>query len=199
MGAIKGAAVREFIHWCYSEFGADFMAAAIVRVPASVRSQLVVQDPWLGMLASRWYDARVVHAVLGALTADLDEERRSSMAQQASQAVMDRTLKGIYKVLFQWMATPDRYCRYASKLWSAYYDCGDFSVVMDGESTAICTIREWDSHHPVICDLNRGAAAAIYTAMGCHGVNTVREACVSRGGEECRFVTSWAADDIACP
>ena len=188
-GRIKGAAFAEFVAW----FGRRHPARLEYAAQAVSRSSplLDARSPGLGIIASSWYPADVVHALLDALVRDLDAAERREIAFQGSEAVMRATLRGVYQMLFRLMATPERYARHAPRLWSAYYDSGEFRVSIERPGLAVATIRRWRSHHPFMCELNWGAASAIYRAMGCHGVETQREQCVADGGTECRFATTW--------
>jgi len=90
------------------------------------------------------------------------------------------------------MATPERYARHAGKLWSSYYDTGRFTVTPAADGFgAVAVVRDFRSHHPFLCDLNWGAAIAIYEALGCESVECERTSCVAQGADECRFATRW--------
>jgi len=191
-GRIKGAALREFLSWYQQKLGEAAFSERFADLPEDLARQLNTGTEALGIVASRWYDCRLIHSVLDALTAGLSEEERLALTVEGSRAVMDHTLRGVYRSLFEWMANPKRYARHGGKIWSTYYDSGDFSIESSLEARqAVCTIRNWSSHHPILCDMNRGASTAIYQAMRLPGANCVREACVSQGATECRFVTNW--------
>ena len=189
---MKGAAFRELLRWYRNEYGTDALQDALNRLEPQDRDSFDPSDEFLGVFTTRWYDARLVHHLIDALVEPIVVDQRSAMAHAAAHAVMNRTLRGIYRVLFDWMATPARYAKYADKLWQSYYDSGEFVVRMPDEQSAICTIRDWEAHHRFICDLNRGAAAAIYEAMGCEDVVVTRQACIEDGDAECRFRTTWS-------
>jgi hypothetical protein len=155
-------------------------------------NQLTTGAEALGIRASHWYECRLIHGLLEALTAGLSDEERLALTVEGSQAVMDHTLRGVYRSLFEWMANPTRYARHGGKIWSTYYDSGDFAIeASEADRRAVCTIRDWSSHHPILCDMNRGASTAIYRAMSLPDADCVRETCVARGASECRFVTTW--------
>lgn len=191
LGHIKGAAFREFLLWYGRVNGHALLLSHLRSMPPELAAELDARKEALGVLASQWYPAAVVHALLDEIARGKSAEELESFTNDASRAVMQATLSGLYRVLFEWMATPARYARYAPKLWSSYYDSGQLSIHYDGETTAISTVTRWPGHHPLICDLNRGASPAIYGAMGCKDARCTRLACVSRGDAECRFVTTW--------
>jgi len=192
-GRIKGAAFREFLIWYAARNGDAALGEMANRVDPEWRASLDPERAALGVLASQWYEAPLVHALLDALTSDLTRDERAAVATEASRAIMNRMLRGIYKTLFQLMATPSRYQRFGPKLWDAYYDSGTFRIDMPDDKTAICTVTKWDAHHPFICDLNCAAAPPVYEMMGCKSVRVIRTECVSLGGTRCEFVTNWTS------
>jgi hypothetical protein len=192
LGHIKGAAFRELLAWYGRTRGQDRLLAHVQAMPRALAAELDPRKEALGVLASQWYPAEVVHALLDELARALSTHELETFTSDASRAVMKATLSGLYRVLFEWMATPARYARYAPKLWSAYYDSGQLTIQFhEGEAKAVSTVTSWPGHHPLICDLNRGASPAIYAAMGCRDARCTRVSCVSRGDAECRFVTTW--------
>jgi hypothetical protein len=191
-GRVKGVALRQFLIWCQGKLGESAFRDLFATLAPNLSNQLTIGEEALGIRASHWYDCHLIHGILDALAVDMSEEEKLGLTIEGSQAVMDHTLHGVYRSLFEWMANPKRYARHGSKIWSTYYDSGDFAVESFAEDRrAVCTIRDWSSHHPILCDMNRGASTAIYRAMGLPGANCIREACVSRGASECRFVTIW--------
>ena len=190
-GRIKGAAFREFLVWYRASVGQERFSLMAADLPPTVLEHIDPLGKHLGVLPSTWYPAPVVHSLLDVLTAGHNDEARKKLAFEASAAVMARTLRGFYRFFFQIMATPERYAKHCGKLWGSYYDSGRFEVSMPSKTLALCTVSDWSTHHPFICELNWGAAGEIYRAMGCTNVLVDREACVDVGGRECRFVTTW--------
>lgn len=193
-GRIKGAAFREFLNFCASRHGEATLREAAERVAPEWQAMLDADRAVLGIIASQWYPAPLVHSLLDALTGHLTREQRGELADAAARAIMNRMLRGVYKTLFQLMATPARYRRFGPKLWSAYYDTGNFRVEMPDDKTAVCIITNWDAHHPFICDLNCASAVPVYELMGCVGVRVIRTECVSEGSERCEYVTNWSGE-----
>ena len=183
--------MREFLLHAEATLPRERLDAAIARFAGRGDHGFDRARPAFGVVASRWYDAGQLHALLDALVESLEPAARERLIQGGARAVMDATLRGIYKLLFDWMATPDRYARFAPKLWASYYDGGTFLVEPLDPHAARCTICGWHSHHPVICELNRAAAAAIYEAMGCRGVTVERQRCLGDGDACDEFITRW--------
>jgi hypothetical protein len=192
-GRIKGAAFREFLIWYAAKNGESALGDRANGVDPEWRGSLDPNRAALGVLASEWYPAPLVHALLDALTAHLSQDERAAFAAEAARAIMNRMLRGIYKTLFQLMATPARYQRFGPKLWDAYYDSGTFRIEMPDDKTAVCMVSNWSAHHPFICDLNCAAAPPVYEMMGCKSVRVLRTECVSLGSPRCEFVTNWTS------
>lgn len=194
LGRIKGAAFREFVAWCEGELGQARLVAVARELPPGVRHELALDlgRDSLGILSSRWYDAAAMHALVEVIFMEIDAGARQDATERAADAVMRSTLRGVYRILFEWLATPERYARFADRLWRSYYDSGEMRVELVRSTAAACTIRGWRAHHPRLCELNRAAASAIYRAMGCTDVTTRREACIDEGADACRFVTTWS-------
>jgi hypothetical protein len=191
-GRIKGAALRQFLIWYQDQLGEPCFHERLATLAPDLSNNLSIGAEAIGITASQWYECHLIHGILDALTVDMSEDEILALTVEGSQAVMDHTLRGVYRSLFEWMANPKRYARHGSKIWSIYYDSGDLAIASSEEDRrAISTIRDWPSHHPILCDMNRGASTAIYRAMGLPDADCVREACVSHGASECRFVTTW--------
>jgi hypothetical protein len=193
IGNIKGVAFREFLVWYAGEYGADTLEAAAGVISREHAGVFEPEAETLGVLASKWYPGEMVHALMDELTRGRSVDEKQSMARRGADAVMAATLRGVYRVLFEWMANPARYARHAGKLWTSYYDSGALEIVARTQGSARSVIRDWKTHHPFICDLNREASRAIYQAMGCVDVSCRREACVSQGDALCSFVTRWGS------
>jgi CrcB protein len=86
--------------------------------------------------------------LLDALTGHLSQDERAR-SRRKRRADHEPDVRGIYKTLFQLMATPARYQRFGPKLWAAYYD-GNFRIDMPDDKTAVCMVSMWNAHHPFI-------------------------------------------------
>jgi hypothetical protein len=189
--AIKGAALREFLGWYAGARSEEELRAVINGLPAQARACFDPALPALGVLASTWYPMEAIHALLDRMTAGMTRGEREAFAVEGASVVMRNTLTGLYKALFRVIATPDRYPRMASKVWSQYYRSGEFRVENLAPGSARSSIRDWSSHHPVLCDMNGAAAQVIYETMGCQGVGVTRIECAGAGGAACSFMVRW--------
>lgn len=193
-GRLKGAALAEFVRWYIGEHGLDALADRVGLLPMTLQLELGLDrsNPTLGILASRWYDCRAIGVLLDAITAETPPAEYARMADAAADAVMGATLSGVYKLLFEWLATPERYARFCDRLWRSYHDTGTMRIVHTAPKRAECTITSWTGHHPFLCAVCRRSAEIIYREMGCVSVSTTRESCVAEGSDACRFVTQWS-------
>ncbi len=188
----KGVAFKELLIWLDRRLGREKLVEAITALPPECKGIISLEAGNFGILSSSWYPLPCVHRLLDGLTASMTRQKRFELAQEAARVVMDVTLHGIYKAVVRAFVSPALYAKFATKLWKSYYDSGDFNVVIaeDGHSAA-ATISNWSGHHSFVCDMNIGAATAIYEAMGQKAVSTQRVACVAEGGPLCRYVTKW--------
>lgn len=191
-GRLKGAALAEFIRWYERERGSADLGARVALLPATLQLELGLDrsQSALGILASRWYDSRAIGVLLDAIIADAGPDEFEQLADRAASAVMGGTLSGVYRLLFTWLANPERYARFCGRLWSSYHDTGTMTIDHT-DGLAICTLTNWAGHHPFVCAMCRASAEVIYREMGCANVKTVRDRCVAHGGNACRFVTRW--------
>ncbi len=192
VGRIRGSAVYHFVRWVQDNVGVDVLDRAAERIPRHLRDGIHPGEMVLGILSSKWYRADAIHALLDALLADPDAPTLAQLAREPIEEVMNKTLRGVYRALFSWLATPDRYAKYAAKLWSSYYGDGEFVVVADDDDRgSVTTISQWSGHHPLLCEANLEAARTIYTYMGCVGVEVERNTCVDEGAPTCRYTVRW--------
>lgn len=190
-GRIRGSAIHHFVRWVGDNVGVDVLDRAAATIPKPERGGIRPGEMVLGVLSSKWYRADAVHALLDALVADADAPDMDTLTRAPIEHVMNETLGGVYRALFTWMATPSRYAKYATKLWASYYGDGTIEVVEDGDRGSTTTITDWPGHHPFLCRAHVEAARAIYTHMGCEGIEVSRESCVADGAPCCRFSVRW--------
>jgi hypothetical protein len=192
MGArIKGASLIEALAWLEHTQGRPRVAAALERLEPEVRALIDLERPSFGILASSWYDSAAAGFVLDALTHGVPLDQRDRMARDLAKAVMDGTLRGVYGMLFSAMATPERYARYAPRLWAKYFDDGDVQLAVTAPRTMTGTIKSWEGHHPLLCSVIRFARCAALEAMGCKDVVSEHRCKTNDGGTECFFVVRW--------
>lgn len=191
LGRVKGAAFREFLLFFGQRYGVERMRACVEGLPATMRARFNLRDPAFGVLASRWYAVEVVHVLLDTMTESIVGQEREQLVRDGSAAIMNSTLHGVHRVLFSWMATPERYVKFADRLWSTYHDTGSLASEFIEDGLVHSRICGWRGHHRLICELNSAASKPIYEAMGCREVVVRRVGCVADGASACETEVRW--------
>jgi hypothetical protein len=192
----KGAAFKELLIWLDKQLGREKLLHALAILPPEYKGIVHADASNFGILSSSWYPLPCVHKLLDGLTASMTRQQRFELAQRASRVVMEVTLHGIYRAVVRAFVSPTLYAKFATKLWTSYYDSGDFKVIIiDNGKSADCTISNWSGHHSFVCDMNVTAATAIYEAMGQKHVSTKRVACIGEGEPVCRYITTWGEEN----
>jgi hypothetical protein len=191
LGRIKGVAFGEFLAWYEAFVNAEEVRGAVRRTHADFPDVFDLGRAQFGILASRWYRAEVVHAVLDRLILGKAERELETIARDAAEAIMTKTIRGVYRTVFALVITPDRYRKHIDKVWSLHYDTGRIVVEEPGPQAHRVRYEDWRSHHPMICRLNMAAGGPIYEAMGCRDVSVRRLGCVSDGARACENLVSW--------
>jgi hypothetical protein len=190
LGRIKGAAFREFLLWYAARFGRARLVTAVAR--AQLPDLDAAADD-LGVLPNVWYPAALVHGLLDALTEGFTRQELDRVAQDAANHIMDKTLRGVYRAVFNLFVTPDRYRRHVDKLWALHYDTGRPLIEVIGAGEHRIRYVDWAGHHPFVCSLNMSSAIPIYRAMRCKAVSWTRLACRSLAGDVCESRVRWEA------
>jgi hypothetical protein len=189
---IKGAGIQPFLTWYAGRWGRDRLLAAARGLPPDLAGVFDLADPVLGVLPSQWFPARAIHGLLNGLMDAHTPEERLRISREGATAVIESTLKGVYRWLFERMMTPDRYGRSAQRLFSRYYEPGNMVKLPLGEHGHLSVVTEWGGHHPLLCDFLIHTAEYVYGALGCRDLKIRRTACVSAGASDCRFEITWS-------
>jgi hypothetical protein len=191
VGKIKGAAFRELLRFVAETRGAHALTDALARLPEPSRRPLDPSKEALGILAGSWYPATVVHDLLDAILHELPRAVRDDLAETGARAMVDRILQGVYRVLFQVIATPERYAHHAQRFWDAHHDNGRTVATLEGPGRLGQVTTGWTSHHEFLCRLQRHAAETLFERMGCRDVVAVSEQCLGRGDPNERLTLTW--------
>jgi hypothetical protein len=189
---IKGVAIRAFFKWYRERFGDDYVRERISHLSSEVQSKLDPGDRHLGILDSEWYPAALVHALLDSVARGMSPVDRRQLMRDGARAALATTLRGVYKLLFDSMMTPERYLRRAQSLFSRYFNAGTMTKVAEGPTAHLSLLHNWTSHHPLLCDFVQYTAETVYGAMGCQNVESTRLSCVSHDAEFCSFRVTWS-------
>ena len=188
---IKGAALIPLLTWYERRFGRARLEAVLRALPPAQAAYFDPREAQGGLLSSIWYPQAPVHAVLEGMLAGLAPAEQGSLAREAGRAVIETTLNGIYRFLFQAMLTPDRYARHAQRLFEHFYDRGRLETEIVGPRHHRTRVVGWASHHRLICAAHLATIEYIYEALGCRGVRATRLACVDEGAPCCQFEITW--------
>ena len=189
---IKGAGVQPFVRWYGSVWGTERLLRHAQKIPREYHSLLDFQDPVLGVLPSTWYPAAAIHGLLDAVEADHTADERAVIVRDAATAIIESTLTGVYRWLFQTMMSLDRYARSSQKLFSRYYEPGVMTKTPMGATGHLTVVEGWTAHHPMLCDFILHTAVYVYGVLGCRNFQCRRTACVQQGGAQCRFEMTWS-------
>lgn len=186
---IKGAALRPFVKYYADRYGRARAATVVARIDPGL-AYFDMLDASFGMIATSWYPVSMIRRLVDGLLEGISDEERLELTKGGARAVMQATVHGVYKFLFETMMSPDRYARKAQALFSRYHDSG----VMTKEPFPgghRSTITDWSGHHRFFCDLIIYTGFFVYEAMGLKDVDHKRTACVDDGAPACTFVATW--------
>jgi hypothetical protein len=188
---VKGAAIRELVRWYARAHGRAQLEAATRRMPAPLAAQLDPHDDALGIIASTWYDAELVHAMLDAIIAPYPAGDRSALIKTAAREAVQASMNGVYKFVIGQIVTPGFYARNIQRLWAMLHDggCREIRIVRDG--LAISRTWDWPGHHPLLCEVTIETMCAIFELTGKRDVVARRTQCVSQGASECVAEVRW--------
>jgi hypothetical protein len=191
-GRIKGSGIQPFLVWYAATWGEERIAEIGRRIPPAHLKHLRLDEPLFGVLPSAWYPAAPIHALLDAIQAIHTREERALIVRDGARAIIDSTLTGVYRWLFEKMMTTERYASSAQRLFSRYYEPGTMSKVRLGETGHLTVVTGWGAHHPMLCEFIIHTAEYVYGAMGCKNFQARRITCVLDGSPDCRFEMTWS-------
>src|SRR5262245_22017816 len=104
-GHVKGVAVRALLQWYERRSHFAGVARLYDALPLQVRAAVQPKAEALGILPSSWVPDTTYHAILDAML-DAPPCDLTRMTSEGAGAIMGATLKGVYKQLFEKLATP---------------------------------------------------------------------------------------------
>jgi hypothetical protein len=191
MAKIKGAAIREVVRWYARTKGRDSLARAVTQMPSGIARQLDATDDALGIIASTWYDAEVVHAMLDAIVAPYPAGDRHVLIRTAAREGVRTSMNGVYKFVVAQIVTPGFYARNIQRLWRMLHDTGSREITVLRDGHAISRTWDWPGHHPLLCETAIETMCAIFELTGQKDVVARRTHCVSHGASECVAEVRW--------
>jgi len=189
---IKGALIRDFVRWYTERYGKERLRRMAEMSPPDLR-HLVEPDAhdMPALLASSWYPARLVHAILDALVEQHSEVDLERLTRDASRHVVRQSTSGVYRFLLEKVVSPELYAASVPRLWGQLHTTGKRHVELVGPGEAKSIVSAWSGHHPVLCTIVIATMAAIFELMGCRDIRWERTECVSRGGRQCVTRLTW--------
>jgi hypothetical protein len=184
---VKGAAIREFLLWHDAQYGHAQTLRLVEGVPPDLARLLTPAEPGLGVLGATWYPSSLVHPMLDRLAASTRDGGRQ-FALEANRVVVPRMIRGVYRVLFDAVATPERYAAHVQRLWRNLHTTGERSMVIRTPGEALSAVERWPAHHPLLCWITIYTMAFLFEAMGYTHWSVDRVACVSSGGARCETI-----------
>jgi hypothetical protein len=195
---MKGGAIREFFAWYQEKFGIENVREMARRVePAELRALLDPDDPIVNFLASSWYPARLVHAMLEIGMEGRTELEVERLSREAARYVVANGMGSAYRAILRRLGSPQIYARMIPRLWRQLHDSGDRSLVISEDGHATSKIANWAGHHPLVCMLSTALMCAIFEQMGRKNVKWTCVHCIGRppgAGRECVYEVTWSTD-----
>lgn len=188
---MKGSAFREFLLWHEEERGAEAMLELWRGLPRDLRQSLNPTHRALGVLAGSWYPSPLPSAILEVVYGGLSQAARRLALQRATRAVTARALRGLYRVVFETVTTPELYARHLPRLWRQLHSTGERELVLERPGLARSIVRSWPGHHPIMCELVSFTTAAVFEAMKHDGVEIELIGCATLRGAECTTLVRW--------
>jgi hypothetical protein len=190
-GNVKGAAFREVIIWLEKHVGHDALLPGYERLLPQHQEMLDPRAPAMGIVSSYWYPYVVAVELMQAAVDARPPEERNNLIRESVRYSMDRTFKGIYRMLFQLMVNPSRAARYIQRMWDLHYDNGKVTWVVIHQGEMRAEMRDWAGHTADGCEMLRQIEMYFLELMGCEGVDSVRTTCVARGEPSCASIVTW--------
>jgi hypothetical protein len=192
-GRIKGAPLADLLR-AYREHARpeDWrrVTEALRALPPGPRLQVAEDRDTLGILKGSWYPSETMHAAADAMVVGLTPAQLDQLAERLAQGITELTLRGLYRVFFKLLATPQRYCENVARLWGQSHDSGVVTARLVDANTVDTRAENWLGHHPFACHINGRIAAQIFRAMGCKQVRFERT-CLSETAGFCGQTLHW--------
>jgi hypothetical protein len=188
---VKGALVREMLLWYGARFGHEATARLAEAVPPHLASLVDASQPALGILAASWYPMALITPMLDRVLEGCHDEGRE-LARDANRDVVPRLIRGVYRIAFRAVASPELYARHVARLWRRLHTTGDRSMTLRAPGEALSVVENWPGHHPLVCWLTIYTMAYVFEAMGYKQWTVERLCCVGHGAARCETVLRFA-------
>jgi hypothetical protein len=176
--------IRELLLWHDRRFGHEETARLVEGLPPAAAAMVDTSQPALGILSASWYPTSVTHPMMTRVAARSGNEGRD-FAMQANREVVPRMIRGIYRTMFDVVASPEMYAKHIGRLWRRLHTTGERSMVIRAPGEALSRIEDWPGHHPLACWLTIYTMAYVFEAMGYRHWTVERLTCVAHGAGQC--------------
>jgi hypothetical protein len=190
-GQVKGTGFREMVRWTEKRFGRETLRRAYDRMRPEDQAVLDPDAPLLGVVATHWYPIRISAVITDTSLDGLSDTERRTHIRESARYTMDRTLKGVQRMLFQVMMTPERAARHMQKIWRLNYDSGVVRWEVIGPQHIEASIRDWPGHYADSCTMLQENETYFLELIGCKNVQSVRTGCVDSGADACSSTITW--------
>ncbi len=190
---VKGSAITYFVDWYAHHYDARTLMAIVARIPEAERGDLDPGTATLGLIPTAWYPAAAVARVLDDVTEGMTGAERTRLVKESTAASVDHGIRGIFRLAFKLLVTPERYAKHIQRFWNQLHDTGTRRVEIVAPGEAISSIEDWPGHHPLLCAVTMETMAAIFRRMGLEDVEVRRVECVSNQDPRCTAVVRWRA------
>jgi hypothetical protein len=85
---IKGAVLREFVHWYETHHGIERLRTLAQNLPDDLRSYIDPDEPIVNLLAASWYPSRLGSLLLDRLSEGLSQAEIERMAHDANRWIV---------------------------------------------------------------------------------------------------------------
>jgi hypothetical protein len=189
--ATKGSTIRELLLWHDRRYGHEATVALLRDLEPAAMAMVNPTLPALGILSSTWYPMSVTHPMLSRVEERCGNEGRD-FAIEANREVVPRMIRGVYRVMFQTVMSPELYARHVGRLWRQLHTTGTRSMTIRAPGEAVSVLEDWGAHHPVACWMTIYTMANVFEAMGFKRWSVERLTCVGHGAARCETLLRYA-------
>ena len=186
-GRMKGTAIRTGLLWFSERYGTEAVAHMWERSSTELRALVRLDDPSFGIVASAWYETRLVGELLTMLEDAAGTDDHDAWASALAEAIAKDNVGGVYRSLFRLITTPAMLEANAQRVWRTYCDEGIFIVHAPRAGELHMEIRHWTHHHAHTCRVVGYAIQHVLRAVGYEALVVERTLCISQGDATCAF------------
>ncbi|MCA9609744.1 MAG: hypothetical protein KC619_29300 [Myxococcales bacterium] len=188
---VKGSALAYWLTWYAQHRDPAELGAIAARIPPEERGEIDPTSPTLGVISTAWYPAHAVGRILDGVTEGMSAKERAQLIEESTAAGVEQGIRGIFKLAFELLATPERYAKHIQRFWDQLHDTGTRRVEIVGPGEAISIIEDWPGHHPLLCTVTMETMAAVFRRMGLEDVEVMRVECVGAHDPRCKAIVRW--------